>query len=221
MKVYAAISAVMADLAKEGVSKSRRNAQQGYNFRGIDDMYNALSGPLAAHGLVVIPQVQERACEERAAKSGGVLFYVTVRVQFDIVCAEDGSKHTAVTYGEAMDSADKATNKAMSAAYKYLAMQLFCIPTEGDNDADATTPEVARKPSGRDLLPDAPAPLADSTAAALLNDIENASDMDSLKRAYQAAYSAAKSANSQPYLSRFLAAKEQRKAFLTPKELAS
>lgn len=40
-----------------------------------------------------------------------------------------------------MDTADKSTNKAMSAAYKYLCLQLFCIPTEGDNDADATTLE--------------------------------------------------------------------------------
>jgi hypothetical protein len=50
------------------------------------------------------------------------------------------------TYGEAMDSADKATNKAMSAAYKYAAFLAFCIPTEGDNDADATTHEPAPKP---------------------------------------------------------------------------
>ena len=45
-----------------------------------------------------------------------------------------------------MDTADKATNKAMSAAYKYMAMEVFCIPTEGDNDADATTHEVKAKP---------------------------------------------------------------------------
>ena len=44
-----------------------------------------------------------------------------------------------------MDSGDKATNKAMSAAFKYAAFQAFCIPTEGDNDADAHTPEVAPK----------------------------------------------------------------------------
>ena len=48
-------------------------------------------------------------------------------------------------YGEAMDSADKATNKAMSAAYKYLCMQVFCIPTEGMEDADSQTHEVAAK----------------------------------------------------------------------------
>jgi len=64
-----------------------------------------------------------------------------VQVEFDLVCAEDGSKHTIATIGEAMDSADKATNKAMSAAYKYACIQAFCIPTEGDNDADATTHE--------------------------------------------------------------------------------
>ncbi|MNY54686.1 hypothetical protein D3C86_1905820 [compost metagenome] len=42
-----------------------------------------------------------------------------------------------------MDSGDKATNKAMSAAYKYAAFQAFCIPTEGDNDADGQTHQVA------------------------------------------------------------------------------
>jgi predicted outer membrane protein len=60
----------------------------------------------------------------------------------------DGSSHTIKTYGEAMDSADKATNKAMSAAYKYAAIQSFCIPTEGDHDADKTTHEVAAKVPG-------------------------------------------------------------------------
>jgi hypothetical protein len=45
-----------------------------------------------------------------------------------------------------MDSGDKATNKAMSAAYKYAAFMAFAIPTEGDNDADATTHDVAPAP---------------------------------------------------------------------------
>jgi hypothetical protein len=67
-------------------------------------------------------------------------------VRFDFVSADDGSMHEVVTFGEAMDSGDKATNKAMSAAYKYACMQAFCIPTEGDNDADAKTHEVAADP---------------------------------------------------------------------------
>jgi ERF superfamily len=97
---------------------------------------------LARHGLCILPRVTSRDVTERASKNGGVLFYVTVAMEFDFVAAEDASKHTVVMYGEAMDSGDKATNKAMSAAYKYACMQAFSIPTEGDNDADAQTHEV-------------------------------------------------------------------------------
>ena len=142
-KVYAAIAKVTAALATEGIGKSRKNEQQGYKFRGIDDVYNAIARHLSNAGLCVLPKVVSREVVERATKNGGVLFYVTVQVEFSFVCAEDGSEHVVTTYGEAMDSGDKATNKAMSAAYKYAAMQAFCIPTEGDNDADATTHEVA------------------------------------------------------------------------------
>jgi hypothetical protein len=142
-KVYQAIAAVMADLSSEGIGKHRRNTQQGYQFRGIDDVYNTLSSILARRGLLMLPRITNRTCTERTTKTGNALFYVTVEAEFDLVCAEDGSHHTIRTFGEAMDSADKATNKAMSAAYKYAAMQAFCIPTEGDNDADATTHDVA------------------------------------------------------------------------------
>jgi hypothetical protein len=143
MKVYQAINAVQMALVAEGISKDRRNQQQGYNFRGIDDIYNAVSPILAKSGLCILPRVLSRDCIERQTQKGGTLFYVTVEVEFDFVAAEDGTKHTVKTYGEAMDSADKATNKAMSAAYKYAAFQTFCIPTEGDNDADAHTHVIA------------------------------------------------------------------------------
>lgn len=141
--VYRAINSVQADLAVRGIGKDRRNEQQGYKFRGIDDVYNAVSSLMAKHGLCILPRCTERIVTERQTAKGGVLFYVVVRCEFDFVAASDGSRHVVVTYGEAMDSADKATNKAMSAAYKYALMQAFAIPTEGDNDADATTHEVA------------------------------------------------------------------------------
>jgi len=143
MKIYHAINAVQKALSETGITKGRKNQQQGYQFRGIDDVFNALSPLLAAHGLLVLPRMLSRQCEERATKSGGTLFYTTVEAEFDFVAVEDGSKHIVKTYGEAMDSADKSTNKAMSAAYKYAAFLAFAIPTEGDNDADAHTHEVA------------------------------------------------------------------------------
>ena len=141
--VYQAIAEVMATIGKEGIAKDRKNDQQGYAFRGIDDVYNALAPILSGAGLCILPFVKDRQVVERQTQRGGVLFYVTVHVDFALVSAKDGSTHTISVVGEAMDSGDKATNKAMSAAYKYACMQAFCIPTEGDNDADKTTHVVA------------------------------------------------------------------------------
>lgn len=141
-QVYKSIVAVMAAIGKEGIAKSRSNTQQGYKFRGIDDVYNAISPILAENNLLIVPTVQGEQRREGQTKNGGALFYVTLRIQYDIISAIDGSRITAIVSGEAMDSADKATNKALSAAYKYMCMQVFCIPTEGDNDADSHTHEV-------------------------------------------------------------------------------
>lgn len=146
MSVYKAINAVQAALSKTGIAKDRTNTQgSGYKFRGIDDVYNAIAPLLAEHGLCILPRMIARTCDEKQSQAGKALFYVTVEAEFDVVCAEDGSHHTIRTFGEAMDSGDKATNKAMSAAYKYAAFQMFAIPTEGDNDADGHTHEVASR----------------------------------------------------------------------------
>lgn len=140
--VYQKIAKVMSVMAKHGIAKDRKNQQQGYSFRGIDDVLNALSGTLASAGLVILPRVVTHEQTERQTAKGGAIFYSVMKVDFDFVSADDGSKHTVTMIGEAMDSADKSSNKAQSAAYKYACFQTFCIPTEGDNDADATTHEV-------------------------------------------------------------------------------
>ena len=145
LKVYEAIASVTKELSEKGISKDNKNMQQKYNFRGIDDIYNALSATLAKNKLCILPRIVKREVTERRTAKGGTLFYTTLTAEFDFVSAEDGSRHTIAVVGEAMDSADKATNKAMSAAYKYAMFQAFCIPTEGDNDADSTTHTVAAR----------------------------------------------------------------------------
>jgi hypothetical protein len=143
--VFEAVNDVLKELAVEGIAKTRTNVQQKYRFRGIDDVYNALSAAMARAGLVIVPTYSERAVVERKSQGGGALFLVTMKGEFAMFSLRDGTRfpQTVTTYGEAMDSSDKATNKAMSAAYKYAAMQFFCIPTEGDNDADFSTHTVA------------------------------------------------------------------------------
>ncbi|KFC12709.1 hypothetical protein GTGU_00274 [Trabulsiella guamensis ATCC 49490] len=151
-KVYAAISGVAAALAEQGIKKARKQGSQvNYAFRGIDDIYNALAPELVKNKLLILPRYTERTIAERTSKNGGALFYITVRGDFDFVSTEDGSIHTVTTYGEAMDSGDKATNKAMSIAYKYAAFQAFCIPTEETIiDADAEVHQV--RPTDADQI---------------------------------------------------------------------
>lgn len=143
MKVYQAINKVQAELSTLGITKDRKNTQgAGYNFRGIDDVYNTIAPMLSKHGLCILPRVLARECVERQSKNGGALFYTTVEVEFDFVASEDGSKHIVKTFGEAMDSGDKGTNKAMSAAYKYACFQAFSIPTESNEETENQTHDV-------------------------------------------------------------------------------
>src|SRR5690554_4107203 len=105
--VYAAINAVQADLAAVGIGKDRKNDHQGYKFRGIDDMYNAVAPLLAKHKLCILPAFAERVVTERVTKSGGVLFCTNVAGTFTFVSVVDGSSHqVGPFYGEAMDSGD-------------------------------------------------------------------------------------------------------------------
>ena len=196
MKIYKAINAVQTELSTIGITKDRTNSQgSGYKFRGIDDVYNAISPLLAKHGLCILPRVLTRECVERISKSGGALFYVTVEVEFDFVSAEDGSKHTVKTFGEAMDSGDKATNKAMSAAYKYAAFQAFSIPTESDNDADAVTHVVQS---------------TEATIKAILADIAECKTHDELKDAF---YNGIRAAGNNPVArDQITKAKDEQKA---------
>jgi hypothetical protein len=96
-----------------------------------------------------------------------------------------------------MDSGDKATNKAMSAAYKYAAFQAFSIPTESDNDADASTHVVQS---------------TEATIKAILADIEACTTHDQLKEAF---FTGIKTAgNNQIARDRITCAKDVQKAKL-------
>lgn len=163
IEVYKAITAIQGDLAKEGIGKSRKNQQQGFAYRGIDDVYAAIAPLMSKHSLCILPRVVKRDASERTSAKGGVLFYTAVTVEFDLVSAIDGSKHTVTAIGEAFDSGDKSIGKAQSYAYKAMAFMLFAIPVEGqDNDPDATSHEIKADPE-----------INKNTAMGINNDLKN------------------------------------------------
>jgi hypothetical protein len=151
MNIYESINAIMRNIPS--IAKDKKNTQQGYNFRGIDDMYNALNPHLAEHGVFATSEVLHTEREERTTKNGGTLLYSILTVKFTFY-ATDGTFVTSTMIGEAMDNGDKASNKAMSTAYKYALMQLFCIPTADVKDTEYETHEVAPKQAPKPVKPE-------------------------------------------------------------------
>ena len=139
-KIFSAINGVMKDIG--AISKNKKNTQQGFMYRGIDQIYNALQPAMIKNGVFVVPEVVKEEREERTNSKGTVIFSSRITIKFRFY-ATDGSFVEATTLGEAIDTGDKATNKAMSVAYKYACFQVFCIPTEEMKDPDAECHNVA------------------------------------------------------------------------------
>lgn len=155
-KIHLALAAIMQ--AVEPIAKAEENKGQGFFFRGIQTVMNELHPVFAANGVICMPSVKH--AEHRDAgltKNGSMQTRAIITCGF-IFVAVDGSREEAISIGEAIDSADKATGKAMSMALKYALTQTFLIPTADVVDADYYTPtvdatvEMARKTKDVGLL---------------------------------------------------------------------
>ena len=137
-KIFKQICSVMQEI--NAIGKDRCNQTQNFKYRGIDDVMNELHSVLAKCGVFVVPQVLDEARTTGKTKSGGDMFYTRLKIKFTFY-AEDGSYIESIVIGEAMDTGDKASNKALSVGLKYSLLQVFCIPTEDEKDPDAQSPE--------------------------------------------------------------------------------
>jgi hypothetical protein len=135
------------------IGKDRKNQQQGFAYRGIDDVMNELHAALTKNKVFVVPEVLNEERSTGKTRSGGDLFYTRLKIRFTFY-TDDGSSVSAVVIGEAMDSGDKASNKALSIGLKYAMLQVFCIPTEDEKDPDAQSPQ----PQAGSMKPAKPAP---------------------------------------------------------------
>lgn len=140
--IYGQMAKVMAEIT--AIGKDKNNAQQGFKYRGIDDVYNAVNPLLAKHGLFMTSRVIDKTREERTNQKGTILAFTCLRMEYTFWAA-DGSSVSTEVEGEGMDSGDKSSNKAMAVAHKYALLQAFCIPTQDLDDPDAETHDVAGK----------------------------------------------------------------------------
>jgi hypothetical protein len=159
--IHKRMIAIMREIP--AVPKDSKNAQQGYFFRGIDQVYNMVHSIMARHGVFMRCEVLSDSQSERPAKSGGVIITEAARLRYHFV-AEDGSSIATEVLAYGMDSGDKAANKAMSVGQKYSILQALLIPTDDLKDPEVDSPEPApverKQPPAaeeRDFLDEPPA----------------------------------------------------------------
>ncbi len=139
MGIYELLPKLMGEIGP--ISKDHRGAQ-GYKFRGVDDVLNAMHPAMVKLGLCLEVKCHDRITETTIEDGQKKRFVYRVLLLMDVsFIAPDGSRITHTGAGEGLDIAsDKATNKAMSAAFKYACFLGLCIPVDDDTltDSDAT-----------------------------------------------------------------------------------
>ena len=140
-KIYRALVNIADGLRKEGIAKGKKCAGGGnFAYRGIDDVYAAVSPLLAANSVIIRPVKIERLEDVQAGK----MRLVRINVQYEAISAEDGSSVSFAGIGEGCDTSDKAAGKALSYAYKTAIFQLFAVPVAGQDDPDQIVHTIER-----------------------------------------------------------------------------
>lgn len=140
--VYEAWARVMADV--RSVAKTDINTEQGFRFRGIDAVVNAVGPALRTHGVLVLPVNVVTNYRDVTTSRGKAARECTVMVTYRVV-GPAGDGFEIVAPGEALDMGDKGTAKAMSVALRTALLQALCLPTDErdpDHDVYERVPEA-------------------------------------------------------------------------------
>lgn len=141
-EIFQHLNDIMGDIG--AIKKEKSGTGISYKFRGIDQVYAALQPLLIKHKVIVLPtKTRDVRYDELESKGGSALNYCRLTQEYTFFSCTDDSWVACEMPGEAMDTSDKSTNKALSAAFKYLSFQGFCIPTDDpDQDADSQSYEI-------------------------------------------------------------------------------
>jgi len=147
-EIYKLLPRVMADVG--AIPLGHRNKAQSYQFRSVYDVLNAVHPTLVRHGVSLGTSVENyQTAVEREAKAGNqgerLVYRATLLLNVRL-SAPDGSSVTFTAAGEGIDyGGDKATNKAMSAAFKYamfLGLAIPIAPGDADDSDEGGAPPV-------------------------------------------------------------------------------
>ncbi len=143
-EIYEALREVMRHT---GVIAKDRTGDQGYGYRGIDELQVALQPAMIDAGVVLGVEVEQVDRYPYTTQGGKAWSHVVVRVRWTFTCTSDGSQRQDVTVGEGLDGQDKAVNKALTSAFKSLGFLRFVIPSYDGSDPEAGAQAPERDPN--------------------------------------------------------------------------
>lgn len=168
--VYEAVRRVLGDLPAIGKDGTAPGSMGGYKFRRVEDITAALKPLLAKHGVLCLPYVVQRIESQRTTGANKILYCVDLEMQFRFV-GPKGDELNTVVWGQGTDSGDKATQKAVTSAFKTMLSVVFCI-SDAEMDAEAhDVPETARPaPASKERIDALKALVVENDLAAWVKD---------------------------------------------------
>ena len=130
--LWEAVRAVMSE-----VSFIQKEKVQSLNYKvaSQEAFVHALRPAMMKHGLVLLPAKMDISHHEQyPSRSGGTTNLIRIVAGWKLIHTKTGESYEFNTLGEAADSSDKASNKAMTAANKYAVRLAFLIETGEDPD---------------------------------------------------------------------------------------
>jgi hypothetical protein len=181
--LYQRLLDITSEIGK--IEKTGTNTAQNYKFIEQAQVLAELRPKLATHGVMIMPETISRTMDRYVTTKPGykptdppkeqVSFHANVVSRYTVINADNPDERFTCEWdaGEALDTSDKATNKATTASQKYFLMKLFNISDKDDPDADTLHPtrkqpanEHPKEPA-RDLSADEP--ISEKNLNALVN----------------------------------------------------
>lgn len=144
MTLVQKIAKIMGDM--DSFEKGSTNQGLQFKFIGINDVLLDIRSRFAELEVILYQSnVEVEKIEFGETRSGGVSTHVFLNVTWGVTDGTDTIMMAAL--GEAMDSSDKASNKAQTAAQKQIYLKLLKIAAESDNDLNNEERNYRRAPA--------------------------------------------------------------------------
>ena len=143
--IFERMSAITSEITAVAKNLSVGTGKSGYKAVGEADVLAAVKPIEAKHGVYSYPytrRIVESGTMEKETQYGKtVQLYMRVETVYRFICIDNPESYIdIVTYGDGVDTQDKAPGKAMTYGDKYALLKAYKIITGEDPDQYASEP---------------------------------------------------------------------------------